>query len=584
VPRPVPVARRLVLDAWPLVPAVVLTLPLLRHGGYPLARDLVFVPHQPWTDASLGLGDTAPRAVPLDAVVSVFTAQVLDGAVLARVAIPLILAVAGWGAHRLVRDLGFAARLAAGGFAVWNPYVVERLALGQWALLSAYAALPWLVLAARRYRDVGGWAAAGSVAGWLGLASLTPTGGLIGTLTVLTCGLGRDRRRDAVLVATSLVLQLTWLLPSVLRSGGLTSDPAGIAAFAADGEGPGGVWTALVGLGGIWDSQSVPSSREGWWGVATAVAAVVVLVLGWRLLRRIWGSADLTRLALLSGIGLLLALLPTVPPGADLLRWVVGEVPGGGLLRDSQKFLAPYVVLVVASFAASVHRLVRFSARAGAEMAAAVAIVAVVVPVFLLPDATRTVWPTVEPTRYPSAFREVADVVDGEGPVVTLPWRSYRLFDWGSGLVSSDPAVRWFDTEVVVDDDLALGTGVVVRGESARAQRVAAALDSSRPADALADVGIRWVLVYLDDPAVGDLDLSGLDLVVADDDLALYAVPGVARTGLGEPSAAERVAVTAAMVLAAMLVLLGTGVATWSRLPSSRRRGATLAPEERETA
>lgn len=575
-------ARLLLLDGWPLLVATFLTLPLLRQGGYPLARDLVFVPHQPWTDASLGLGDTAPRAVPLDAVVSLFTAQVLDGAVLVRIAIPLILATAGWGAHRLVRDLGLGARLVVGGFAVWNPYVVERMALGQWALLSAYAALPWLVLAARRYRAAGRWGDAGAAVGWLGLASLTPTGGLIGTLTLLTCGLGRDRRRNIVLVAAGLALQLTWLLPSLLRSGGLTSDPAGVAAFAADSEGPGGVWTAVVGLGGIWDSQSVPGSRESWWLLVTVAVVILVLVAGWPVLGRLWGRADLYRLAALAGIGLVLVLLPVVPPGEDVMRWAVEHLPGAGLLRDSQKFLAPYVVLVVAALGASVDRAIRVAGRGGFEVAASVGLATLFLPLALLPDATAKVWPTVEPVTYPAAMDEVAARVAGDGPVVTLPWRSYRAFSWGSGLVSSDPAVRWLDTDVIVDDDLPLGTGVVVRGESEQARRLGSALAESTPADALARAGVRWALVYLDDALADDLDLAGLDLVVHDDVLALYAVPDAEAVAVTGPTSGERAIVVLVMLLAAAMVLLGIGVSTWQRLRPNSPRGATLHPDERE--
>ena len=161
------------------------------HRGYPLARDLVFVPRQPFTDASIGLGGTAPRAVPLDAVVSVATA-LLDGAVLARVALLLALALAGWGMLRLTAPLGTWARLAASGFAVWNPFVVERMALGQWALVTAYAALPWILLAAARYRRTGERGALASVVLWSALASLTPTGGLLALATSLTAGAGAD--------------------------------------------------------------------------------------------------------------------------------------------------------------------------------------------------------------------------------------------------------------------------------------------------------------------------------------------------------------------------------------------------------
>jgi hypothetical protein len=179
---------------------------------------------------------------------------------------------------------------------------------------------------------------------------------------------------------------------------------------------------------------------------------------------------------------------------------------------------------------------------------------------------------------------QIADRVAGDGALATLPWRSYRAFSWGSGLASSDPAVRWFDTDVVVDDDLPLGTGVVVRGENERARRVGSGLEGARPADALARAGIDWALVYLDDPAAGDLDLTGLDPVVHDDVVALYAVPGAAEVGAPGPTTAERVAVVLVMLLAGTVVLLGVGVATWSRIAVKMRRSATLRTEERETA
>ena len=37
------------------------------------------------------------------------------------------------------------ARLAAGVFYAWNPYLAERLLIGQWALLLGYAGLPWVL-------------------------------------------------------------------------------------------------------------------------------------------------------------------------------------------------------------------------------------------------------------------------------------------------------------------------------------------------------------------------------------------------------------------------------------------------------
>jgi hypothetical protein len=515
--------RASLLDAWPVVVAIVVCLPLLTRSGYPLARDLVFVPHQPWTDAVVGLGAGAPRAVPLDALVSVLSA-VVDGAVLARIAIPLLLATAGWGVHRLLRGLGTTARLTAGGFAVWNPYVVERLALGQWALLAGYAALPWLFLAAVRFRRTGSARHWGAATAWCGLASITPTGGVLGVLTTLAGGAHRSAR-TWLLVLPALVLQLPWLVPSLVGPAGMTSDPAGVEAFSAGAEGPGGVVVAVLGLGGIWDDNSVPATRDAWWGTVTALVVVVVVLLGWRGLARLRGRDVALRLALLAGLGVGLALASSGPGGDDVIRWLVENVPGAGLLRDSQKWLAPYAVLAAASLGIVVDAAVVRVAPFGLEALLAVGVLTVPLPLLLLPDGAATVWRTVDPVDYPADFDRVGEVVDGtDDTLATLPWRSYRGFSWGNGLISSDPAVRWFDTDVVTSDDLQVGP-TLVKGESPRAQRIGAALRTESVVDALGAEGVRWALVYLDDPDTDDLDLAGLERVYAGDAMTLYSVP-----------------------------------------------------------
>lgn len=553
--------RAIVLDLWPALLAVVLCLPLLTRSGYPLARDLVFVAQQPWTDASLGLGSAAPRAVPLDAIVSSLT-HLIDGGALARIVIPLILAVAGWGVHRLVRDLGTLGRLSAGGFAVWNPYVVERLALGQWALLAGYAALPWILVAARRFRESGRGVDLAATTGWLGLASITPTGGVLGSLAVLFGGASRSGR-TGILVVICLFLQLPWVVPSILGSAAATSDPAGVDAFSAGAEGPGGVLTALIGLGGIWDANSVPTTRDSWWAPVSAAVVVLAIVLAWRTLGRVLGRSDRGRLGAFAGLGLMLAFASSLPGGDVVLEWMVETIPGAGLLRDSHKFLAPLVVLAAVSIGALAHRLVRSVAHHGAEVVVAVGLLAAPLPLMLLPDATASTWETLDPVDYPPGFERVAAVIDAahsQGDLATLPWRSYRGFSWGNGLISSDPAIRWFDLDVVASDDLRVSR-TVIRGENLRGRAIGEALEQQSVAQALGANGVTWALVYRDDPDVDDLDLDGLIEEYADDDLALYRVP-VVTPAPSDVSTAERLAVSIidglvlALVLAAITVLV----------------------------
>lgn len=515
-------SRALALDAWPALLALVLVAPLLTRPGHPLARDLVFVPHQPLTEAALGLGSAAPRAVPLDAIVALVAGPV-DGGVLARLVLPLGLAAAGWGTRRLLVALlpsaPVAGQLLTAGFAVWNPFVVERLALGQWALLVGYAALPWLVLAAGRWRRTGAPRALAMLVTWLAAASITPTGGLLGSTVVLAMVLGRSAK-TVLAAAICLVLQLPWLLASLLGDAAPTSDPDGVTAFAAGDEGPGGYAVALLGLGGIWDVGSVPTSRLGWWGVLTAVVVVAAVALTAGRLRH-------RRLLAVALTGLLLAALSRLPGGDDLLRRAVAEVPGAGLLRDSQKLLAPYALLAAVSLGAAVAPLVRRAAGLAPELAVSAALVVVPLPVVLLPDGAAAVWPTVRPVTYPAGFDRVEEILD-EGPpgrLVTLPWRSYRLFSWGNGETSSDPAVRWFDREVVVSADLVVG-GLDIAGEDPVAARVGDALARQPVAPALDEAGVSWALVYRDDPEAPALDLTGLEEVYADADMALYRVPG----------------------------------------------------------
>ncbi|MDQ2749164.1 MAG: hypothetical protein M3Y44_06525, partial [Actinomycetota bacterium] len=144
--------------AWAAVLAAVLLWPITR-AGYLLGHDMVFTPRQPLDLASIGVSTASPRAVPLDALVAL-AERVLDGAVVGRLAVIVPLVAVGVGAAALLGSRSLSARLASCTLAIWNPFVVERLALGQWALLWAYAALPWLILVILRCRGARMWFAA----------------------------------------------------------------------------------------------------------------------------------------------------------------------------------------------------------------------------------------------------------------------------------------------------------------------------------------------------------------------------------------------------------------------------------------
>ena len=109
-------------------------LPWFRPG-FVLSYDMVWVPRLDLGRPDLwGLGSALPRAVPSDAVVAVLGAMV-DPQLVQRLVLLGALFLAGVGGARLVASAGLAGRMAAATLAIWNPYVLERLDIGQWPML-----------------------------------------------------------------------------------------------------------------------------------------------------------------------------------------------------------------------------------------------------------------------------------------------------------------------------------------------------------------------------------------------------------------------------------------------------------------
>ena len=236
---------------------------------------------------------------------------------------------AAWAGYRFGRTpFGQAAAMTV---AVWNPFVVERLLQGQWSLAAAAWLLPLVAL---------GLVPASGLAHWL--ASLTPTGAL-----AAAC-FARGWRGVAVSVCTCL----PWVAAGVFAGVPGTSSAASAAAFAPRAEAHAGTLGSLLGLGGIWNGQAVPASRE--LGFALfGVALCALLALSWRAVPR--------RFLLLAALGFAVALASW----AGLTAPLVQHLPGGGLLRDGQKWL----ILAIPAFVAAAGALDPRRALAAAAFA-----------------------------------------------------------------------------------------------------------------------------------------------------------------------------------------------------------------------
>ncbi|MEO6512181.1 MAG: hypothetical protein ABIO16_14380, partial [Nocardioides sp.] len=422
-------------------------------------------------------------------------------------------------------------------------------------------ALFWVLTAVRRRA----WPA---LVAWTWLGSLTPTGGAALVLVALT-GLLVSRDRKAVIwLALSVLGQLPWLAAAVLGASAATSDPAGVAVFAARAERAGGVWPTLLGTGGMWSPFQAPGSLGGILGHLLTAAVVVALVVG--------GRAVLRReptLVLAAAVGLLLAGLAHLPGGETFLERVVAHVPGGGLLRDGQKWLLPYVALVAVSAGAAAASLAERVRHRDADLARLLPAALALVPILLLPDATGRTWAALEPVTYPDDLASAVstlDADDGPGDVVTLPWTSYRRFSWGNDLSAADPLPRWTRHPTLVSDVLTTSRGSVA-GEDPRAGAVGDVIEAGGAlAGPLSALGVGWVLVYRDQPDAEPADLTGAEQVVDGPEVALYRLPGVGAV----PPGPGDVASVAVLAIDGLWGLAWLGGLVGALAMAAKRRGS----------
>lgn len=488
VPRPA--AATLAPAVVSAVVALVVLGPALGRGVV-LAYDLAWSPDPRLTPFTLGTSTPAPRAVPSDAA-GVVLGWVLGAGAAQALVLWGALVLAGVGAARLARELrpglGAVAASVAALAAVWNPFVLERLVIGQWTVLLGYAAAPFLLVSALRVR-------AGRSPVWAPAVGLAACGlGGANTLVVGALAAGgvlvAPRPRWAALglaAAATLGVSAVWSLPAV--TAGVASANAGVAAFAARADTPLGVLGSLVSGGGFWNPASHPASRDVvLLAVVAALAALVTVAAAARAARRTGHLAVLVPAV----AGLLLAWLSAVDPFGAWSALVV-HVPGGGVLRDAQKLVAPWAVLAAAGAGVLVADLLRLRAPAGAALSVLVA----ALPVLLLPSLAWGVGGRVTAVEVPGDLRDTATVLSAAAPgtVGLLPWSQYRRYAWNGSRVSLTLVPRMVDQRVVLDDGLPLANGVVP-GEDPVARRVGERVARGvPPLEALAAERVSWVVV-----------------------------------------------------------------------------------------
>ena len=524
-----------------MIPGLVtgLCLGLLALGpglrrGFLLSYDMVFVPREPFGAALPGLAP--PRAVPSDLAIAA-ASRIMPEDIGQKLVLLAIFALGCAGVAALLDREPLLARLAGGVFYVWNPYVGERLIIGQWALLLGYAGLPW-VLRAVISPDGAPWRWTGRLCLSLvpavigGFAAMAITALVVVPAALLT----RSTRRAAITLAALIAGSLPWLIPSLQHT--VYADPAGAAAFAARADTPFGSIGSLLMLGGGWNAQTVPKAYGGAWSALWLVVVIVALTGYLAAARpgRRWPGLGVAAIA-----GLLIACIGVTAAGRDLLRSVTSAWPGAAALRDGQQFVAPLALAEAAGFGVAVAWAMKpgpFGARertqqrpAAADMAGvALGVLALLAPALLLPGLAWGAAGRLRPAWYPAGWLAAARMIDtsqARGDVLLLPWETYRTPPWNHGEVVLDPWTRLLSRPVIWNDGTRVG-GVELAPDDPRARRLDGAIRGGGPLTAtLGAAGVRFVVDDADGPGrpVG-ARLPGAVVLVDEPGLTVYRLPG----------------------------------------------------------
>jgi len=534
--------------------AFVIMAPLLAPG-FVLDYDMAFVPRPRLSRELLGLGTGLPRNVPFGLLAGLLS-RVVSGMVVQKLVLVGIVAAGAWGTARLLTAARPAARAAAAVLFVWNPLVYERLLLGQAAFLLSYATLPWVVCAAERLRRAEPGAPARLVVA-IGLAAFaSPYGGIIAAGTALAVvAWPSDRRRSvlpgavrtgvlertAVTLAAAAVVNLPWLLPSILRPGGAAAPAAGFDLFRSRSDSPLGLFGSLLSLGGTWRTDLAPPGRDTVAWVLAFLLILAVAVAGWIRRSRDADRGGLFGLTLVAVVGFALAYGVALPGLGHAVRWLGVHGPGGGILRDAQKFIAPLALLLAVSFGHGVEGVLARAGQASWHSLAGVALA--VLPVALVPTLAWGASNRLFVSDYPADWTRARAVMAADPPpgaVLVFPWHLYLPLGWNRDRVVIEPASSFFTRRAVVSDALEVGH-TRLPPEDRWAILADPVVRSGRPlALRLPSLGIRYVLLLREaDVRAFEPRVAGLRSVLEGPNLQLFRVQGpVTIPRLPEPPAA----------------------------------------------
>jgi len=440
----------------------------LLSGGYLLLLDLPGGPRPHW-----------PNVFPLPSEGLVSASAALSGALIGLLAkvspemqnkllILAIVMVGGVGFARVcIKHLGtsVSAAMVAATLFVVNPFVYDRVLMGQLVLLLAYALLPFTL---RSLIDLVNEASRSSVVSslaWTSMIALVDLhiGGMALLLMLLAIVISPSAPRVKLMrclaaVGVLIALNLYWLIPASLANESARLGAGDLIAYAPRPRSPRILAHVLL-LHGAWRTEftsPLASSPVLFLGafLTLLMSACIGLLASLTMARH-------SRLAKLLGLSALISIVLAMGTSFPATSWftqlLFDLLPGYGIYREPQKWVA-LLAFCYAIFAAFGVDKLRYEVHARNPRLASLIAMGVLLPI----AATSTMWwgfdGQLQTSEFPDDWKKANEITRSQsGRMLFLPWNLYQPLPFAGNRSIGSPAEHFFDMPVLVSGDAALG-------------------------------------------------------------------------------------------------------------------------------
>lgn len=448
--------------------------------------------------------------------------QVLTAELTTKLLVLGILFAAAATSYRALPRGGFAPRAAASLVFVVNPFVYGRLHYGQYFVLAAYAALPWVL---RRF-----WfliqvpnSRNGLIAG-IGIALVAALDlHMLAVALLVASGVVLPRIRDvarsaAVSGVVGVIGSSYWLVPLLTGRGSTASTIAGIgsgdlAAYAAVPDSQLGLFPNLLGLYGFWaeDSDRFTSMKDfaPGWPVILLVVLVVAAIGAAATFRgkdrplKFWVAG----LIAAGAVAVFLEAGVSSPATSGLVGWLYAHVPLYRGMRDAGKWAALLALVysqLVGLGAAAILEWIR-GRRMGGQWTEGLAIgLLIAFPLYYGNGLLYGAHGEIVPSDYPQGWYQADHVLSSDPHpqrTLFLPWHLYMdlSFVHNQNSVVASPAPSFFSTPILISGDPEVaGVAPPSDAEQRAITALVAAGAKGQWAQVLAAHDIKYVLLARD--------------------------------------------------------------------------------------